>query len=70
MSNATNTTTEANSDKEQSLVEHLIELRTRLLKSLAAVFIVFLSLVFFSNDIYTFFALPIQGLLPVWVQPN
>ena len=64
MSNSTNTTTEANNDKEQPLVQHLLELRTCLLKSLAAVFIVFLSLVFFSNDIYTFFALPIQGLLP------
>ena len=64
MSNSTSTTTEANNDKEQPLVQHLLELRTCLLKSLAAVFIVFLSLVFFSNDIYTFFALPIQGLLP------
>ena len=64
MSNSTSTTTEANNDKEQPLVQHLLELRTCLLKSLAAVFIVFLSLVFFSNNIYTFFALPIQGLLP------
>ena len=64
MSNSTSTTTEANNDKEQPLVQHLLELRTCLLKSLAAVFIVFLSLVFFSNDIYTFFALPIQSLLP------
>ncbi|MDG1937961.1 MAG: twin-arginine translocase subunit TatC [Pseudomonadales bacterium] len=55
---------EAHTDKQQPLVEHLLELRTCLLKSISAVAIVFLSLVFFSNDIYTFFALPIQALLP------
>ena len=55
---------EAHTDKQQPLVEHLLELRTCLLKSISAVSIVFLSLVFFSNDIYTFFALPIQALLP------
>lgn len=61
---ASNTASKENSDKEQPLTEHLLELRSRLLKSLAAVFVVFLSLVFFSNDIYTFFAQPIQALLP------
>lgn len=55
---------EASTDKQQPLVEHLLELRTCLLKSISAVAIVFLALVFFSNDIYTFFSLPIQALLP------
>ena len=63
-SNSTEQTSAESSDKEQPLVAHLLELRTCLLKSLAAILLVFLSLVVFSNDIYTFFALPIQDLLP------
>lgn len=64
MSTSSTPENEAHTDKQQPLVEHLLELRTCLLKSISAVAIVFLSLVFFSNDIYTFFALPIQALLP------
>ena len=52
------------SDKEQPLVEHLLELRSRLLKSIGSVLVIFLCLVYFANDIYTFFSLPIQQLLP------
>ena len=51
-------------DNEQTLVEHLLELRSRLLKSLLVVLLIFMVLVFFANDLYTFFALPIQSLLP------
>ncbi len=51
-------------DTEQPLVNHLLELRSRILHSLAAVALVFLGLVYFSNDLYTFFASPIQALLP------
>jgi sec-independent protein translocase protein TatC len=51
-------------DNEQTLVEHLLELRSRLLKSLLVVLLIFMVMVFFANDLYTFFALPIQSLLP------
>lgn len=51
-------------DNEQTLVEHLLELRSRLLKSLLVVLLIFMAMVFFANDLYTFFALPIQSLLP------
>lgn len=51
-------------ESEQPLVEHLLELRSRLLKSITAILIIFLALVYFANDLYTFFALPIQALLP------
>ncbi len=51
-------------DNEQTLVEHLLELRSRLLKSLFVVLLIFMVMVFFANDLYTFFALPIQSLLP------
>ncbi|MDD7804610.1 MAG: twin-arginine translocase subunit TatC [Endozoicomonas sp. (ex Botrylloides leachii)] len=52
------------SDREQSLVQHLLELRRRLLKSLAAVLIVFVGLFHFANDIYIFISEPLRDKLP------
>ena len=49
---------------EQPFVEHLIELRDRLLRSLLAVFIAFLPLVFFSNELFTLIARPLVEKLP------
>jgi sec-independent protein translocase protein TatC len=46
------------------LIEHLIELRNRLLYCIGAVLVVFLGLVAFANDIYTFVAEPLIALLP------
>ncbi|MBT8139564.1 MAG: twin-arginine translocase subunit TatC [Gammaproteobacteria bacterium] len=51
-------------DREQPLLEHLLELRTRLLRCLIAILVVFLCLVGFSNDLYSFFSEPIRNLLP------
>ena len=48
---------------EQPLLEHLLELRTRLLRCVAAIGLIFLCLVVFASDLYTFFAAPIQDLL-------
>ena len=53
-----------NGDSEQPLVEHLLELRTRIMHCLVATLVIFLSLVYFANDIYSFFSAPIQALLP------
>lgn len=47
-----------------SLIDHLIELRERLLKSLLAVCVIFVSLFYFANDIYQLLALPLQAQLP------
>lgn len=47
-----------------SLMGHLIELRNRLLKSIAAVVLLFLSLAYFANDIYHMLAMPLLGALP------
>ncbi len=47
-----------------SLIDHLIELRDRILKSVLSVFVLFLSLFYFSNDIYTFVATPLLNVLP------
>ena len=66
MSSQTDTSTEKENPagQEQTLVQHLLELRTRLLKSIAAIAVGFLCLAFFSNDLYSFFSAPIQELLP------
>jgi len=48
----------------KSLLEHLLELRNRLMKSMLAVLIVFLSLVYFSNHIYEIISAPLVKKLP------
>lgn len=50
--------------EELTIVDHLIELRDRILKSLLAILLLFLSLFYFSNDIYTFVASPLLDVLP------
>lgn len=49
---------------EGTLISHLLELRDRLLRSLLAVFIAFLPLVFFSNQLFTLIARPLVEKLP------
>ncbi len=51
-------------DKEQPFIAHLIELRQRLLACVLAVFVVFLSLAYFANDIYAILARPMIAQLP------
>ncbi|MBT3428175.1 MAG: twin-arginine translocase subunit TatC [Gammaproteobacteria bacterium] len=48
----------------QPLVEHLIELRSRILKSLLAILIVFLPLFYFANPIYGYVSEPLRAYLP------
>jgi len=50
--------------EEQPLVQHLIELRSRLLRCFLAILVVFLALFSFANDIYEFVAQPLQKFLP------
>jgi sec-independent protein translocase protein TatC len=47
-----------------SLIAHLIELRSRLLKAVVSVFIVFLCLVYFAQDLYHWLATPLLDALP------
>ena len=56
--------TSAESDKGQPLIDHLIELRTRLLHSIFSVLIIFLPLFYFANDIYTYISEPLRAFLP------
>lgn len=51
-------------DEGQPLVEHLIELRTRLLHSIVAVLIIFLPLFYFANELYAYISKPLRAYLP------
>ncbi len=50
--------------KEETLLSHLVELRSRLLKAGASILVVFLVLVPFSDDIFSSIALPLMEQLP------
>jgi sec-independent protein translocase protein TatC len=54
----------AEDEKELTLIDHLIELRDRILKSMVAIVVLFLALFAFSNDIYTYVAEPLINALP------
>jgi sec-independent protein translocase protein TatC len=57
--------TEANpDDKELSFLEHLVELRSRLLKACLAVLVTLLILLPFSRKLYALLAAPLTSVLP------
>ncbi|MCP5184229.1 MAG: twin-arginine translocase subunit TatC [Pseudomonadales bacterium] len=49
---------------EQPFLEHIIELRARLLRSVLLVVVLFFPIYYFANDIYTFVAAPLLANLP------
>ena len=51
-------------DEGQPLIEHLIELRSRILRSIISILVIFLPLFFFANDIYSFISGPLRAFLP------
>ncbi len=51
-------------DKELPLVQHLVELRNRLLRSLLVIGVIFVALVGFSNEIYSAVSDPLRAYLP------
>ena len=53
---------------DQPLLEHLKELRDRLLKIILGVGVIFVCLAFFSNDIYTLVTEPLRDYLPEGTQ--
>ena len=54
----------AEDDTPQTLISHLLELRTRLLRIVVAVLVVFLCLFYFSRQLYTFVAQPLMQVMP------
>jgi sec-independent protein translocase protein TatC len=56
--------TSAESDRGQPLIDHLIELRTRILHSIFSILIIFLPLFYFANDIYAYISEPLRAFLP------
>ncbi len=55
---------EQENSPEQSLMDHLIELRDRLMRIVLAVLVVFISLFAFSEEIFTYVADPLLALMP------
>ncbi|WP_260261347.1 twin-arginine translocase subunit TatC [Vibrio intestinalis] len=51
-------------EQTQPLISHLLELRDRLLRAIGAVLVVFVGLLYFSNDIYEFVSKPLVDKLP------
>jgi len=52
------------SDREQSFLEHLVELRSRLIRACLSVFIVLVCLLPFARDLYAILAAPLMARLP------
>lgn len=55
-------------DREQPFVAHLVELRSRLLRAVVAVLVVFAGLVPFANKLYSLLATPLLAKLPSGTQ--
>ncbi len=51
-------------EAEQGLLSHLIELRSRLLRAVVAIVLVFLALMPFANTLYSWVAKPLLEKLP------
>jgi len=51
-------------EEGQPFLSHILELRTRLLRSVLAVAVLFFPIYYFANDIYTFVAAPLMANLP------
>ena len=58
------TAPEQNEDGHMSLVDHLTELRSRLLRIVLIWLVIFLGLFYFANDIYSFISEPLRAYLP------
>lgn len=61
---STNKQSTQNAQQSLPLISHLLELRDRLLRILIIVMLLFLSLVYFANDIYHYLAIPLTSQLP------
>ncbi|HEX5693659.1 MAG TPA: twin-arginine translocase subunit TatC, partial [Arenimonas sp.] len=60
--------TDDTGQREESLMGHLLELRSRLLKGVLAVIVVFVALLPFANQIYARLTAPLSAVLPAGTQ--
>ena len=51
-------------EKQYTLFDHLLELRTRLLHAVVGVLVIFAGLFYFANDIYEYVSKPLMATLP------
>jgi sec-independent protein translocase protein TatC len=51
-------------DAEESFLTHLIELRTRLMRALTAILVVFVPMAFYARELYALLAAPLLASLP------
>ncbi|WP_028116170.1 twin-arginine translocase subunit TatC [Ferrimonas senticii] len=49
---------------QQPLISHLMELRTRLLRAVGSILLVFACLAYWANDIYNYLSQPLLGVMP------
>ena len=54
----------AEEEKELTLIDHLVELRDRILKCVVGIVVIFFALFYWANDIYNYVALPLIQALP------
>ncbi|PKH87263.1 twin-arginine translocase subunit TatC [Colwellia sp. Bg11-28] len=54
----------SSSTNQHLLFDHLIELRSRLLKAVLSVLVFFCSMIYFANDIYAYVSLPLLAVMP------
>ena len=55
---------EAVDSNEQPFLDHIIELRSRILRSLAVIGVLFIPIYYFANDLYEMLAAPLTAQLP------
>ena len=59
-----NTRSTKTQEQQPGLVGHLVELRSRLLRIVVSILIIFLPLAFFANDLYAILATPLLNTMP------
>jgi len=64
MSDKTDTGLETNSEKQDSIVTHLMELRDRMIRIVAGLAVILVALLPFANELYSFVAEPLLRHLP------
>ncbi|MCB1684059.1 MAG: twin-arginine translocase subunit TatC [Pseudomonadales bacterium] len=51
--------------REQPFLDHVIELRSRILRTLMVMLVLFFPIYYFANDLYSFVAAPLMAHLPI-----